>query len=54
MLRHANKIASDYYSYPTNPTNISNVKVCEDGCLFHIHAKITERIKMKLLAYTSE
>ena len=35
-------------SVQINNTNIVNVKVCEDGRLFHFHAETTERIKMKL------
>ena len=34
--------------YEYNRTNIINVKVCEDGRLFHFHIKTTERNVMKL------
>ena len=37
------------------PTNIINMKVCENGCLFQFYAKTTERLYIKLysnIAYT--
>ena len=42
-------ISMPFFPEPSYPTNIINVKICEDGYLFHFH---TKQVQMELQKYS--